>query len=467
MSSQTFRVSEVPIATEPFVEISYHQAIKELLGLPVFDKEQTLEMLLTDIDDLEIEFRLPSRIDELLAESKQKLAVAAANESTALDDQAREAVRKKKQMFQKQIDNYAGILAEEDQHFAEYKTARKQTLDQELARIEAGDFPTDVVEACPRYHGRLVRSEAHHPVLGALQLAFHCHHPLTLSPDMIWLLICQGVAQQINIHTESLRSKFVQHAGKIKVSVRRDDFFKGSPENPWGEMIDELCQQVRNEIGPVLDLFVPQFSTTGPTERIVGEIVLLDAMQRYIEYEFRSLCGIPAITLQGTVEDWQSLADRAEAFAEFDLEWWLTPLRPILQELVATAKGAFQRDFWESIYKYESVSGGDVITGWIVAFFPYLNDNQGNPTVKNIWLANGGRRLRSLLAGAVRGRQLWRSPKLREFPSSLARAPFTWDYRDQRFDMELLGGFVGVAQDETTLTLRPEIGWAIRQVNVK
>lgn len=29
--------------------------------------------------------------------------------------------------------------------------------------------------------------------------------------------------------------------------------------------------------------------------------------------------------------------------------------------------------------------------------------------------------------------------------------------------MEFLGGFVGVAQDSTTLTLRPEIGWVVRE----
>jgi len=29
--------------------------------------------------------------------------------------------------------------------------------------------------------------------------------------------------------------------------------------------------------------------------------------------------------------------------------------------------------------------------------------------------------------------------------------------------MEFLGGFVGVSQDEASLALRPEIGWAVRE----
>jgi hypothetical protein len=34
---------------------------------------------------------------------------------------------------------------------------------------------------------------------------------------------------------------------------------------------------------------------------------------------------------------------------------------------------------------------------------------------------------------------------------------------ERSFDMDFLGGFVGVAQDQATLTLRPEIGWAVRE----
>src|SRR5262249_41686527 len=143
---------------------------------------------------------------------------------------------------------------------------------------------TRSIEACSRYHGRLVAKVLAHPVLVALQRAFMQHRPLCLSPDMIWLLLCQGVAHHINVHAESLRSRMVQHQGKVQIEVRRDDFVKGSPENPWGEVIDEFSTQVRGHIGSAHDLFIPRFSTTGPTERIAAEIVLLDAVQSYFEY---------------------------------------------------------------------------------------------------------------------------------------------------------------------------------------
>ena len=54
-------------------------------------------------------------------------------------------------------------------------------------------------------------------------------------------------------------------------------------------------------------------------------------------------------------------------------------------------------------------------------------------------------------------------PRISELPSGISRAPFHWDYLDRSFDMEFLGGFVGVSQDKDTLTVKPEIGWAVRE----
>ncbi len=54
-------------------------------------------------------------------------------------------------------------------------------------------------------------------------------------------------------------------------------------------------------------------------------------------------------------------------------------------------------------------------------------------------------------------------PRLANLPSGLSKAPFRWDYLERSFDMEFLGGFVGVAQNPESLNLRPEIGWAVRE----
>lgn len=270
----------------------------------------------------------------------------------------------------------------------------------------------DGVEACSRDDGRLLGRVSYHPVVAALHMAFMDHRPVCLSPDMIWLMICQAVANHVNAHAEQLRPRFVQHPGKLLLEVRRDDLVKGSPENPWPEVFTALSKRILEHIGPTIHLFLPAFSTTGPVERSACEVVLLDAMQTYFSYKLTTVCGIPAMTLEGTAEDWTMLADRVEAFAEFDLDQWVDILRPILLQFVDAAQGEIDRSFWQSIYNFHSGSGGSEVTGWITSFFPYLPDEESGRAT----------RLNRSLFGP------YGSGGLVGLPSGLAKAPFEWDY---------------------------------------
>jgi hypothetical protein len=325
--------------------------------------------------------------------------------------------------------------------------------------------PPRPVEACARYHGRLVADVAFHPVVAAAHLAFMDHRPLRLSPDAIWLLICQAVANHVNAHAEELRPRLVRHRGKAPIEVRRDDFIKGSPENPWPEVFGEFSSKVRDHVGPALDLFLPAFTTTGPAERAAAEVVLLDAVRSYFEYALHSLCGIPEITLEGRTGDWEAVGERAEAFAGFGLEKWIEALRPILRQFVRASQGDVETPFWQSLYKLNDQSGGPVITGWLTAFFPYLKDYRtGRAGVPIEGFFGGGRMSleEMLYPGEGRRRGFAHGPTIESLPGGLSMAPFRWEYPSRTFAMEFLGGFVGVAQDGETLALRPEIGWAVR-----
>ena len=201
-------------------------------------------------------------------------------------------------------------------------------------------------------------------------------------------------------------------------------------------------------------------------ERAAAEVVLLDAMQSYFEYEVRTLCGIPTITLEGTHEDWKALAERVQGFKAIGLGSWLKVLAPILRQFVRASQGDVDPTFWRSLYKFNNQSGGPVITGWITAFFPYLKDYRTRrATVLSRILIEGKRNdLEELLYPGDKTATGWaKGPTIEQLPGGLSKAPFRWDYLDRSFDMEFLGGFVGVAQDQETLTLRPEIGWAVRE----
>ena len=50
-------------------------------------------------------------------------------------------------------------------------------------------------------------------LISAIHTAWSSHYPLTLTPDIIWLCIAQGLAQHINTdyNAEKLRHLFVEH----------------------------------------------------------------------------------------------------------------------------------------------------------------------------------------------------------------------------------------------------------------
>ena len=319
---------------------------------------------------------------------------------------------------------------------------------------------TEKLEACSSYHGCLVSDVRSHPLIAALHTAFAEHRAVCLSPDIIWLTILQGLAHHVNANAQDLRKCFVSHEGKVKISVRRDDFVKGSPENPWPNVFSEFSEAIRKHIGTVHDVLVADFSTTGEVERTASEVALLDTMQAFFDYEFHTLCGIPAIQLEGTVGDWQEIARRIQVFRGWGLEWWVEPLEPILNQFVAAADDSVDRVFWDSIYKWNGPkgSGSPHVSGWVTNLFPYLNDPAAH------WARSSGAAsdepavLRNPWLGVSDADQ---GPSRNFFPCLPSKAPFKWDYFGNKFDMSFAGGLIGVRQDEESLCLRPEIGWAV------
>ena len=195
------------------------------------------------------------------------------------------------------------------------------------------------------------------------------------------ILLAQGFANHVRLHAEQLRDRFVAHQGKLLLRIIRDDFRRGQP-NPWPEVFEQFTASIREHLGKRCDLVVADFSTTGALERTVSQLILLDAMHSYFNYELVTRCGIPRITLAGTPADWRSIRTRAEMFAEFELGWWVDELRPILDGFVAAAEGASDVAHWQLLLKPQAMSGGPYLTGWLPVLFPYLLAHKYNEAAK-------------------------------------------------------------------------------------
>jgi hypothetical protein len=287
-----------------------------------------------------------------------------------------------------------------------------------------------------------------HPVIEAAHVAFDEHLPLVLSPDDVWLCIAQAFAHHIDENAEALRGRFVRHAGKAEIVVIRDEFRKGAPDNDWPGVFDEFSDAIAAHVGKQRDLVVADFSTTGAVERAASEVVLMAAMKNYFKYTVLTRCGIPRVTLLGTPADWASIKRRASHLAEYGLEAWIAALSPILDELCAASEGKPNRERWLSFYKFESGSGGDRVTGWINTLFPFVRKRESDGLEPN--------------PSALDWRNGHGTAPTR-FPSGLSIAPFVWQYLGTRIPMEFVAGFAGISQREDDLSVRPAIGWAVRE----
>jgi len=305
------------------------------------------------------------------------------------------------------------------------------------------------IEACGASHQQLIGGLDSHAFVGSIHLSYSRHYPLILSPDTVWLTIAQGFGNHVNANAEKLRKRFVQHEGKKMILIEKDSFVKGSPDNDWQSTFGKFSEEIAKDIGKKRDLVVNDFSTTGIVERAASELVLMDSMKSYYKYAVRTLCGIPNITLTGTVEDWKNIRTRAENLAEFDLDWWVNSLIPTLDHFVSAAEGKANLKFWDEMYKNSGGSGGPYISGWVNTLMPYLEDYKGN-LIKNKY------------AEKWDDKKGWGGgPTMDKYPSSLCKVPFKWEYLGNTFDMEFLGGTVGVHQNEN-LSIEPTIGWAVR-----
>lgn len=307
----------------------------------------------------------------------------------------------------------------------------------------------------------LVAIDDNHALLTAMKLSFYDHFPLRISPDAIWITLVRGFALHVNENAEKLRQQFVSHSGKHDLKVVRTDFLPGQ-ENPWPEVFDEFSKQIAEHTSGLSELVEADFSTTGAVERAVSNLMAMETFKSYFEYIMYGGCGTPSITLTGTTEDWLALRVRAQRFADFGLEDWIDALDPILEEFVHAKNGQVNTDFWKSMFRYNSGSGPAVMTGWANVLFPYFKDYQSERLYPNPYLSDWRERL--AIDDRQHWRERWEAPQgvgLAAIPSCFTSVPLTVFWGTKEAKMRLIGGLLGVTQDDETLEVEPECGWAI------
>lgn len=326
----------------------------------------------------------------------------------------------------------------------------KSALDVATCLVGDIDFNTEYSVLSTSFDGDSLYSASKDVLYQCVINAYVDHRPLVLSPDVIWLTICQGFARYVNAHSEKLRPLIVNHKGKETLIVETEPLPSGVID--WCGVIDEFSQLIKDQTkSEIATVVTSNFTTTGSIERVASEITLMNCVEKYFEYQlFIAACGIPTITLTGTPDDWRLVLEKTRNLAQFGLEKWVASLEPILNEFIRASEGEPKRIFWRSIaktYTTEQLRGAscapdsdppDVLDGWILKFYP---DEKGKTKRQLSYIKN--------------------------MPPNQVCVPFKCIVHDgkgvvlEELDMAFIAGVVGFDMDSNTGALTPRIGWIV------
>ncbi|MDD3687338.1 MAG: DUF4419 domain-containing protein, partial [Bacteroidales bacterium] len=293
-----------------------------------------------------------------------------------------------------------------------------------------------------------------HPMIGALHYGFAHHRPVCITPDMMWMMILQGFAEHVSFNTDSLSPLLFKDTNKVDIEIRRDEFIRGSAENDWSTVFSEFSEEISNHTLPnVHPLFSQKFSTTNKNIAACYTITMMDAFSEKFNFDVMTACGIPYIVLEGSPSDWKWILENLPKLKKYGCTDWIESLEPVIGEIYKSSKGEINSDFWKSIYKWQDGSGGSVVTGWIIKFFPYPENSHGdkikNPYLNIDYSKDGDEYMFEGMGGD-------------NFSSGLSSCDFTWNYYGKEIPMVFCGGFIGISQGEN-LVLKPEINWFIAE----
>lgn len=295
-------------------------------------------------------------------------------------------------------------------------------------------------------------------LFAAIFTAYSHHYKLRTSPDDWWFCVIKQVAEAIDrsAQQESIRKMFVDHEGKRSIIVAVDDPTIYTVNYSW--LFDQMAKGIKEnvKVPEFVDGMTGDFGTTTPVQRIVSQITLMSSMKEYFDFAMRCGCGIPAVEMLGSEEDWMKLTSKLKVLRtllepiENDLHlgsiWW-DVVQEVFNNLLQTYQGKPDKKWWSHIMDYQKEyssgfpTGRNYIRGWITDF----------------------------LEGANRHGSLFEH---KDFSTGLVTVPLILKYPSSGDTAALVAGMLGFTVHRThhlifsdEVTVQPFQGWALMLAN--
>ena len=162
-------------------------------------------------------------------------------------------------------------------------------------------------------------------------------------------------------------------------------------------------------------------------------------------------CGISKINLEGTLEDWEKILVKTNKLRKYELDWWIDEIEPIIKKIISTKKGIIDGDFWirfiynEDRFLLKGLSGImtekiKAIGGWLLKFYPYLNKGKRKGKLDTIAFETLSKLGSEFLPVRFK----------------VVNVP-----KNTETDCKIFAGFIGMKQDQESMSVIPEIGWFV------
>ena len=285
------------------------------------------------------------------------------------------------------------------------------------------------------------------PILCGFYTA-HCNHfPIRIRPDDIWLLIVQSFSNHVNANSELLREHFVNFEGKKALSVDYHGILniKNVNKKILEDFSVQINEQMKKFLGEeIIQILTPDFSTTNYDSLIISKLSIMGTFKKYFSYQMNvPICGIPYIILEGTVDDYKKIKEKADRLSKFKFDWYIKRIIPHIQKMIDAKNGKIDNDYFRDIIKRNEVEGAiyngcmppkyamvSNITGWILDFFGYEKDAYDN--------------FRRFNDKTLKVKEFYR------MVNQMLTVPFTIkeELTDKTYEMNYIVGFIGCDQNE-------------------
>lgn len=286
------------------------------------------------------------------------------------------------------------------------------------------------------------------------------HHNIIIRPDDIWTAIVIQFSLYVNANAEELRYFFVNFHEKEKLKV---EFVAPVDRIPIDEFITKIVDLIaKNVDAGIIQWISPNFTTTTRNDKLAAGVALMATVKSYFDYSMWSvLCGIPRITILGSVDDWKEIRERVEILKEYELNGkdvmakWSHMLGRILNEFVSVKEGnSPDKEFWNQAIRvdYEMVdmicaqSEETFLNGWITAFtaFDKGGNWQGGLYSYDNWLRISTDRI---------------TPGTVSVPIQIHDEYAMPDERN--YNGSIITGHMGYSVKKDRVTIQPMSGWAM------